>query len=111
MTAIDRLIQDMIDEAQIDEVGLWLIVAMLRDDFGLQQPAERRDQALTVVQKMLESGRVSSWRLDVRKGQWVPWSTSIPEMVQEIRREWEELGRDPSTREIVVFKGAGRRTP
>ena len=105
MTSGHRLLSELITEARTDEVGLWLIIASLRDETGITDPMQLREATLDFVRKFLDSG-------DVVAGYYRPdgsgvsiWDMSTDDVVARIRQEWDRLGREPNIGEIVTFVG------
>ncbi len=99
------LISELIAEAKEDEVGLWLIVARLRNDFGIIDPDTIRARTLDCVRELLDSGQVVAGYYKPDGSGVAPWNMPIQEVVSRIAREWDELGHEPDIGEIVVFLG------
>lgn len=100
-----QFLDEIIEEAKADEVGLWFIIAGVRDDLGVNQPALLKAITLQVVNHILTSGAVVA-------GYYKPHGAGIevlklePErVVSRIEEEWNQLGREPDIGESVVFIG------
>jgi hypothetical protein len=106
MTLCDQTVEELISEAQEDEVGLWLIVEKVKDELGLQDDQAIKQATLDGVARLLRTGKVvaGSYRLD-RTGV-ERWTGSIPEVIERISREWDALGREPNIGEIAVLIAA-----
>ena len=100
-----QFLDEIIEEAKADEVGLWFIIAGVRDDLGVNQPALVQAITLQVVNQILTSGEVVA-------GYHKPHVAGIdvlnmgPEkVVSRIEEEWNQLGREPSIGDNVLFIG------
>jgi len=100
-----QFLDEIIEEAKADEVGLWFIICGVRDDLGVKQPALVQAITLQVVNQILTSGAVVA-------GYYKPHGAGMdvlnmePEMVvSRIEEEWNQLGREPNIGESVVFVG------
>ncbi len=100
-----ELLSELIAETKEDEVGLWLIIARLRNHFGITDPAVIRTRTLDCVRELLESSEVVAGYYKVDGSGVSPWNMPIPKIVSRIDREWDELGREPNIGDIVVFVG------
>jgi len=99
------LISGLIAEAKEDEVGLWLIIATLRNEFGVTDAHQRRLETIGIVMKLLESGEVSAGYYNLDRSGIEVWDKPIEECVKRIEKEWTALGREPNIGDIVVFVG------
>jgi hypothetical protein len=105
MEPIDKVLDELVAEAKVDEVGLWFIIASLRDDCGIHDAVQRRDLALNLVQRLLDSGQITAGYYNPNGNGITPWRMSTTDVLSRIVSEWDSLGRDPSIGEIVVFVG------
>jgi hypothetical protein len=104
MELTDRLLDELMAEAKADEVGLWFIIAALREEYGVKDTAQRRLLTLSLVQRLLDSGQVvAGYYHPDGSGAIIPWKMSTVEVLSRIISEWDSLGRDPSIGEVVVF--------
>ena len=91
----------LLREAREDHVGLWKVLWIVEDYAG-PAPDEFKETVLGVLSDLLEEGLLvagfPSGRLD-----FTPWEMPPAEAVARIRREWDELGRDPTIAEIAWF--------
>jgi len=109
MEHMDRLVDELIAEAKADEVGLWFIIAALRDEYRVEDAAQRRLVTLNVVQRLLDSGQVfAGYYNPDGSGAIIPWKMSNADVLSRIISEWDSLGRDPNIGEVVVFVSNGR---
>ena len=104
MADSDELLAHFIDESHCDEVGLWYIVRLVRSELNIDEPAEIRRVTLEFVRKLLKSGEVEAASYD-SVASYRSWSLPIEGVVERISREWDELGREPTIADIVVFVG------
>ncbi len=99
------LVEDLIKEAVIDEVGLWLVIAKLRNDLQVPDSKRLRAAVLDCVRNLLESGEVvAGYYKPDGKGIEV-WDIPIADILARIDDEWDKLGREPNIGEIAVFVG------
>lgn len=108
MEMTDSQIHELIAEAKQDEVGLWLVIAKVRDELGVSDDHAVRESTMSCVRRLLESNEVEAgyykpdgtgieiWELDVRK------------VSSRIEAGWKVLGREPNIGEVVVFVGSRR---
>jgi hypothetical protein len=102
----ERLSDEMLAEAKIDEVGLWLIIATLREQYGIVDPARRREITLRVVEKLLASGQVKAGYYNPDGSGIAPWNIQNDDILSRIKSEWDSLARDPNIGEVVIFIGS-----
>jgi hypothetical protein len=103
------MLSRLIAEAQEDEIGLWLIIATLRNDLQVTDPALIRSKTLDCVRELLESGEVVAGYYKTDAGGIESWDMPIAKIVSRIDREWDELGHEPNIGDIVVFVGKRRQ--
>ena len=91
----------LLREAAGDHLGLWKAMWLVRDELGPSE-ADDKEPVIGVLSGLLEDGLLVAGfpkcRLDFE-----PWEVEPAEAVARIRREWDELGRDPSIAEIAWF--------
>ena len=106
-----ELAKEFIAEAHADEVGLWFIVARIRDELGDADQDRLQRETLDCIDLMLASGEVSagSYRSD---GSGLElWHRDRQDILNRIAHEWNKLGRMPDIGDIVVFVGRDGATP
>ena len=101
------LLEELICDAQVDELGLWCIIVLLREHEGLSDAAERRKVTMTVVRQLLDSGRVNAGYYNPDGSGVLLWDLPTPQIISRINSEWDMLGRDPTIGEIVIFEPSG----
>ena len=88
-----------------DIVGLWEFLARVREYLDEDDEEEMKAEVLDLVRIMLESGAMFAG--DMKPGEpgveVAAWNLSPADTIERIRKEWDELGRDPITGEIVYF--------
>jgi hypothetical protein len=99
------LISELIAEAQADEVGLWLIIAQLRDEDRITDPTQLRRATLDFVRRMLDSGQVTAGYYRPDGNGIAIWNMPTTDVVSRISEEWDSLGREPNIGDIVIFVG------
>jgi hypothetical protein len=105
MIDLKRILNDTLAECREDHVGLWSILWQVRAA-GVAEGPERMETTLALVGELLpESGIVAGQFEETAEGRHVfrLWKISPEETVRRIRREWRELGREPSGGDIVWF--------
>jgi hypothetical protein len=94
----------LVDEAQEDEVGLWAILHVAREYYGVSDSSVLRSVTMDAVQRLLQTGLVvaGQYRLD---GVWKfdVWRMDTESILKRIDDEWTRLGHQPSIGDIVVF--------
>lgn len=98
-----RLIAELIAEAKADEVGLWLIIAKLRDEGGINDPTLLRAATLQFVRMFLDSGHVVAGYYRPDGNGILIWDISTSDVVSRISKEWDSLGHEPNIGDIVIF--------
>jgi hypothetical protein len=97
----DQLIQSILDELDVDVVGLWTIPEDLRGLYRLADPKEIRQVTLKIAGQLLSHSGVIFGQFEV--GFFQPWQQPITEIVELIDAKWKHLGREPKFLEIGWF--------
>src|SRR5688572_14945024 len=97
------LVDELIEEAKHDDIGLWCVIAALRQRYGVSDSGERRRIAVEAVKAILESGQVVAAAFTPNDHRLIPWRMRIDDVVARIDSEWNMLGREPDIGDIVVF--------
>lgn len=105
MVLSQKLISELIAEAKADEVGLWLIIAKLRDEYGITNTALIRTMTLDYVRALLESDQIIAGYYRPDGSGIAAWEMSLPDILSRINREWNDLGHEPNIGDIVIFVG------
>lgn len=105
MNIPQQFLDEIIEEAKVDEVGLWFIVGGVRDDLGIKGPALLRIATMQCVKQILASGEVVAGYYKPDGSGIEVWNLEHEEIVSRIEEAWNQLGRDPNIGEIVVFVG------
>ena len=102
----DLELNQLIAEANADNVGLWEIIWMLREIRGIKDLGLRREYTMNIVRQVLNTGEViaAQYRAD-RSGRYDIWNMDSDSVIARIESEWDELGREPNVAEIVFFIG------
>jgi len=103
MQTTERLTEELIAEACRDEVGLWLVIAKVRDDLLVQEPEGVKATTFEVIRRMLESGRAEAGYYSPDGSGIARWRMPISEVLSKIAAEWTRLEREPDIGEVVVF--------
>jgi hypothetical protein len=108
MVSDQNMISELITEARADEVGLWLIIAKLRDACGITEPTKLRAATLDFVCKFLDSGQVVAGYYRPDGSGIAIWDMPTGDVISRISDEWHGLGREPNIGDIVIFVGKPR---
>jgi hypothetical protein len=99
-------LRGLIAEAKADDVGLWMILAMLRETWKITDLKLRRVYAINVVRQLLNTGEVVAAQYSAdRSGSYDVWNMPPDSVIARIESEWDQLGREPNVGEIVLFIG------
>jgi hypothetical protein len=101
MNAFDQFINECLEEAKVDYVGLWQIAQTTHERFGARTTNEARTMSLQIVTRLYEKG--------LRPGNY--WGSDFeywPDegcqaMLDRIEREWIEAGEDPNLGEPICW--------
>jgi hypothetical protein len=104
-----QFLDEIIEEAKADEVGLWFIIFGVRDDLGVKQPALVKAITLQVVNQILNSGTVVAGYYKPHGAGMDVLNMAPEKVVSRIEEEWNQLGREPNIGESVVFVGKSAR--
>jgi hypothetical protein len=93
MIQTDELVANYVRHADVDYVGLWQIVARIREDLGIHDDGEVRVKSLEVVRGLLERGLYPG---DYLKAGFRFWNDkSVDRVLARIDREWKAQKHDP----------------
>lgn len=90
-------------ELEVDYVGLWELISEVRDRLPHLDEDRVQSSVLALVRGGLRRQEVRAGVGPVVGGLECVWTGPVDQMVERIRREWNELGRDPMPGEIVWF--------
>jgi hypothetical protein len=99
---IDDLVINYVRHAGDDYVGLWMIVARLREQHGVSDRAALMDAALAVVRGLMARG---VWPGGYTRAGFAFWPPDEAAAEARIRREWAALGHDPDLAEPICWLG------
>jgi hypothetical protein len=100
-----EIAKELIAEAHADEVGLWFVVARIRDEVGDADLDRLQRETLDCVDLMLASGDVSAGSYRPDGSGLELWHRDRQDILNRIADEWNKLGRIPDIGDIVVFVG------
>jgi len=100
-----ELLDELIAEAKADEVGLWLIVSTLSRQFGITDSKAIKVVTLQCIDQLLRTGHVIAGYYSRSGPKITAWQLDVDDTLTRIAREWDELGREPTIGDIVVFVG------
>lgn len=92
--ALERILTDVIAEAQEDLVGVWLVRKWVQRAFPHLQPDAARSATLGVIERALGTGRVEAGSFP-KPATFQRWHLDARGSVDRIERTWKALRRDP----------------
>jgi hypothetical protein len=104
--ALRNVKQVIIQEAQSDVVGLWAVLSQVKQNLRPATDEDAKTATLAVVGEALAEQALVAGEFverDNLAAEFVPWSMVPEEALARIRREWDELGREPDIGEIAWF--------
>jgi hypothetical protein len=105
MQLTDQQLFELIEEAKLDEVGLWFIVAKVRNELGVNDPTVIRSTVMDAIKRILDNGEVVAGYYNADRCGVSKWNMDIATILTKIETEWNRLDHDPDIGEIVVFVG------
>jgi hypothetical protein len=100
MTLTDDLAQNYVRHAGTDYVGLWQIVARLREQHGYVEQDALTDMTLKVVRQLITRGVHPG---DYDRNGFRRWPLDADASIERIRREWNALADDPTLAEPICW--------
>lgn len=102
--AYRELFSNLVAETRFDEVGLWLIVALVKDRFVIDDPVQVRRITIRLVKDLLEMNDIQAGCYNNQPSLYIkPWPLSNEQVAERINSEWDRLGHEPNIAEIFVF--------
>ncbi|QYO67760.1 hypothetical protein [Leptolyngbya sp. 7M] len=104
---INSVCESVVAETLEDYVGLWSIIWQFREIYKETDPLEIQRGTLQVVETLLKAGliRVGAFK----NGEFEVWNLSSEEILNYIKRVWEEGGKEPNIGDIVWFESIQER--
>jgi hypothetical protein len=100
----DEFISELLSEAKRDEVGLWFIIARLKEEKGISDPILLKAAVLKCCERLLSSGQVVV-RFPNDDHPFANLSAvERNQILNRIQSDWVKLGREPNIGEIVTFE-------
>ena len=103
MEMTNSQLHELIAESKEDEVGLWLVIAKVRDELGVLDDHAVRESTLSCVRRLLESNEVEAGYYKPDGTGIAVWELDDKEIISRIEAGWKMLGREPGIGEVVVF--------
>lgn len=100
------VMEGLLDECEVDHVGLWELVRAAQDDLGATNPDETRQLTLDLVHELLEHSEILVGRPAPDGRDFLPWNVTPDEAIMRIEHEWMALGRCPDIGEVAWFTKA-----
>jgi hypothetical protein len=98
--SVSEIVDLIAEECREDFVGLWEIIKEIRRAFPDESDNRIQAMSLEVVSALLNSGRAVAGDLS-GAGKFNDWRATAESTIARIKREWEQLKRDPNISEIV----------
>lgn len=118
MSQLTPLERDILQACSEDDVGLWEAIWLAKHEFPQASPDEIKQVVLSALRvlltaRLIDAGRSvardnsyirSDWRSVFGPGyDIVSWNLSAEQAIERIRREWDQLGGEPTIGDIVWF--------
>lgn len=106
MSSLRDIARTFADAARRDYVGVWRIVAAVREAAPDADETARRDATLAVVSLLLQRGlAIGTFRTVSAPSApdylFERWPEPRDELLERLRREWDALERDPEEGEVA----------
>lgn len=101
---IAELEKDLLAEAAEDHRGLWVFLWPLSEEFGVEDPEERRKIAQEMVSGLLKDGLIRAGFPTPDGTGFEPWDLSADEAIARVASEWDALGREPDIGDVAWFE-------
>jgi hypothetical protein len=112
MSLSDKTVEELVSEAEEDEVGLWFIVRIVKDELHAQDSQSIKKATLEGVAQLLQTGKVVAGQYNKLDPTGVErWELDLPAVIDRISREWDQLGREPSLETLLCLSVAGPERP
>ena len=92
-----------LDECREDHVGLWSVLWDARRLFPDASQEDLMEITLSMLRDLLVRGDIVAGFPEAGGRAFKKWDDSPDAIIARIKKEWEELGRDPNIGEIVWF--------
>ena len=92
---------DILINCHEDDVGLWFLIGIIANNLDISEK-ELKTTTLNIALKLLEEGVVKAGFPQV-DGSFKQKIDSAKDIVNSIKKEWDELGRDPTIGDIICF--------
>ncbi|CBK40227.1 protein of unknown function [Nitrospira defluvii] len=118
MSQLTPLERDILRACSADDVGLWEAVRHGQWNFPHASPDQIKEIVLSALRVLLTARLVDAGRSVARdnsyiRSDWrsvfgpgydiVSWNLSAEQAIERIRREWDQLGGEPTIGDIVWF--------
>ncbi len=118
MSQLTPLEQDILQACSEDDVGLWEAVWHAQQEFLKASADEIKEIVLSALHMLLTARLIDAGRSVARdssyiRSDWrsvfgpgydiVSWNLSAEQAIERIRREWDQLGGEPTIGDIVWF--------
>jgi len=89
---VEAALDELAGDGEDDWIGLWLIVAYVTDDIGIEDPEKQLEVTLVLVSELLARGfRAGDSPVQNDGVLFVPWANQDPAAVTAlIRRRWAD---------------------
>jgi hypothetical protein len=102
----EDVLEQLVEECQVDHVGLWEIVRAVQDDLGSATAEETRELSMGFVRCLLKERGMLVGHPAPDGRDFLSWGLPADQAISRIEREWSALGRDPNIGEVAWFTSA-----
>lgn len=103
MVSFEPIKMDVLSECEDDYVRLWSVVRDVRDHMPTASRSKVRDTTLHVVKELLHSRLIGVGSPTSKGRSFTFWQLAPNEAVNQIKSQWQALGRAPDIGEIAWF--------
>lgn len=102
MSNADSVFKSVVDECQEDYVGLWSVIREVRGT--LVERAFVVEATLSLIKRLLLEGDLVAGTFDMDiDNDFHQWNMPVEDIINKIKRDWAELGHDPTLGDVVWF--------
>jgi hypothetical protein len=93
---------DALIDCHEDSIGLWLFIGIVEDNLDISGE-ELKEATLSIILELLEEGLIQAGFPRERDGFFEQKIGKPKDLVDDIKKKWNELGREPTIFDIIWF--------
>ena len=86
-----------------DTISLFFVSSFVEQNYRYEDPELIKITSFAIIKNLLEENLVKAGAL-LSDNTFKPWNMSIDEIIDKIKQEWENLGRELEMYELVWFE-------